>query len=97
MKMYSKVYWIGCAPENSVKMMEHYDSVLTPAIKSSEHHLSHQMIEIEPGKYCLISNYHSKAAADAAGPLVQQLVKPMIEQFGMTLEPVTEGEVVRSI
>ncbi len=95
--MYSKVYWVSCDPDKSATMMEHYDSVMTPAIKSSEHHVGHQMIEIEAGKHCLISNYHSKAAADAAVPGIQELVKPMVEQFGMTLEPITEGEVVRSI
>ena len=82
---------------NRVQNLENYDSVMTPAINSSEHHAGHQMIDVGPGKHCLISNYHSKAAAEAAGPLVQQLVKPMVEQFGMTLEPITEGEAVRSL
>jgi hypothetical protein len=34
--MYSKVYWIGCDPDKAPNLMEHYDSVLTPAIQSSE-------------------------------------------------------------
>jgi hypothetical protein len=76
--------------------MEHYDSVLTPAIQSSEYHVGHHMVEAGSGKWLLVSNYHEKAGADAAVPMVE-LVKPMVEQFGMTLEVITEGEVVRSI
>jgi hypothetical protein len=34
--MYSKVYWIGCDPDKAPNLMEHYDSVLTPAIQSSD-------------------------------------------------------------
>jgi hypothetical protein len=64
--MYSKVYWIGCDPDKAPNLMEHYDSVLTPAIQSSEYH-------------------------------VGELVKPMVEQYGMTLEVITEGKVARSI
>jgi hypothetical protein len=37
--MYSKVYWIGCDPDKAPNLMEHYDSVLTPAIQSSEYHV----------------------------------------------------------
>ena len=48
------------------------------------------------GKWLLVSNYHDKAGAEAALPLVQELVKPMVEQFGMTLEVITEGKVARS-
>jgi hypothetical protein len=95
--MYTKVYWIGTNPDQAEKMMEHYDSVMTPAITASEYHAGHQMLETDGGKWLLISNYHDKASADAAGPLVQELVKPMVEQFGMTLENITEGEVIRSI
>lgn len=95
--MYSKVYWIGCDPTQADNMMEHYDSIMTPAIKSSEYHAGHHMIEAGNGKWLLVSNYHDQAAAEAAGPLVQELVKPMVEQFGMTLEAITEGEVIRSI
>ncbi len=95
--MYSKIYWIGCDPQQTEKMMEHYDSVLTPAIRSSEHHVGHQMIDSGDGKWLLVSNYHSEAGAAASVPMVQELVKPMMEKFGMTLEPITQGEVVRSI
>ena len=35
--------------------------------------------------------------AEATVPMVQELVKPMMEQFGMTLEVITKGEVMRSI
>ncbi|MFT5046973.1 MAG: hypothetical protein ACI8UP_003956 [Porticoccaceae bacterium] len=95
--MYSKVYWIGSDPEQAEKVMEHYDSVLTPAIQSSEYHAGHHMIETDSGKWLLISNYHNKEAADAAAPLVQDIVKPMVEKFGMTLDVITQGDVVRSI
>lgn len=95
--MYSKVYWVGCDPTQADNLMEHYDSVMTPAIKSSKHHLGHHMVEAGRGKWLLVSNYHDKAGADAAIPLVQELVKPMVELFGMTLDPITQGEVARSI
>lgn len=95
--MYSKVYWIGCDPAQADSLLEHYDSVLTPAIQSSEHHVGHHMIEAGSGKWLLVSNYHNKAGAEAAVPMVQDLVKPMVEQFGMTLDVITQGEVARSI
>jgi hypothetical protein len=97
LRMYSKVYWISCDSDKTEKLMEHYDSVMTPAINDSEHHAGHHMIETGSGKWLLISNYHNEAAAAAAVPLVQELAKPMIEQFGMTLDPLTQGEVARSI
>ena len=95
--MYSKVYWICCDPDKAPNLMEHYDSVLTPAIQSSEYHVGHHMVEAGSGKWLLVSNYHDKAGADAAVPMVQELVKPMVEQYGMTLEVITEGKVARSI
>ena len=95
--MYAKIYWIGCDPDNAANMLEHYDSVMTPAIQSSEYHVGHQMVEAGTDRWLLVSNYHNKAGAEAAVPLVQELVKPMVEQFGMTLEVITEGEVTRSI
>jgi phage terminase large subunit-like protein len=97
MVKYSKVYWIGCDPDKAPNLMEHYDSVLTPAIQSSEYHVGHHMVEAGSGKWLLVSNYHDKAGADAAVPMVQELVKPMVEQYGMTLEVITEGKVARSI
>ena len=95
--MYAKIYWIGCDPAHADSLLEHYDAVLTPAINSSEYHVGHHMVEAGTGKWLLVSTYHEKAGAEAAVPMVQALVKPMIEQFGMTLEVITEGEVVRSI
>lgn len=95
--MYSKVYWIGCDPDQAANMLEHYDSILTPAIKSSEYHAGHHMIEAGSGKWLLVSNYHDQAAAEAAGPLVQELITPMVQKFGMTLEVITQGDVTRSI
>jgi hypothetical protein len=41
--MYSKVYWIGCDPDKAPNLMEHYDSVLTPAIQSSEYHVGQKV------------------------------------------------------
>jgi hypothetical protein len=95
--MYSKVYWIGCDPAQADNLMKHYDSVVIPAIKSSENHAGHHLIETGSGKWLLVSNYHDKAASEAAVPLVQELVKSMTEQFGMTLEVITQGEVTFSI
>ena len=95
--MYAKTYWIGCNPNNAAKLLEHYDSVLTPAIQSSEFHAGHQMIEAGTDKWLLVSTYHDKAAAEAAVSLVQELLKPMTEQFGMTIDVIAEGEVARSI
>ena len=95
--MYSKIYRITCDLGKAEGLMAHYDSVLTPAINNSEHHAGHQMIEIEAVEWLLISNYHSKRAAEASVAMVGGLVKPMVEQFGMTLELINEGEVVRTI
>ena len=94
--MYSKVYWISCDPANTDNLLSHYDAVVTAGVKSSEHHVGHHMVEASNGKWLLVSNYHDKAGAEAAASLVRELVTPMIEQFGMTLEVITEGEVARS-
>jgi len=95
--MYAKVYQLACNPDNATKMLEHYDSVMTPAIQSSEFHVGHQMVATGADKWLLVSTYHDKAAADGAVSLVQELVKPMVEQFGLTLDVIAEGEVTRSI
>jgi len=94
--MYSKVYWISCDPEHVDGLMQHYDSVVKPAIQSSQHHVGHHMMEAGDGKWLLVSNYHDHAAATAATDMVQQIVNPMAEQFGMMLDPVAEGEVLHS-
>ena len=94
--MYSKAYWIGCNEGQADAMMAHYDEVIVPAIKASDKHVGHHMLEAGDNRWLLISNYHSKDAADAAVPMVQELIKPMIESHGMTLEPITEGEVTHS-
>jgi glutamine synthetase len=57
------------------------------AVKESEHHIGHHMVESEPAKWLLVSNYHSKEAANAAVPMVQELIRPMVENHGMTLKP----------
>ena len=94
--MHSKVYWISCSPGQSEALLEYYDAVIVPAVKASEHHVGHHMVQSEDEKWLLVSNYNSKEAAEAAVPMVQELVKPMIENQGMTLDVITEGEVVRS-
>ncbi len=95
--MYAKVYRLACNPDNASKMLEHYGSVMTPAIQSSEFHAGHQMVETGPDKWLLVSTCHDRVAAEAAVPLVQELVKLMVEQFGLTLDVIAEGEVARSI
>ena len=54
------------------------------------------MLEAGDNKWLLVSNYVDAAAAEAAKPMVQELIKPMVETFGMTLEVITEGEVTHS-
>ncbi len=77
-------------------MLAHYDAHLVPAIDASEYHVGHHMVQTGADEWLLVSNYVDEAAAAAAVPMVQDLVKPMIEQFGMVLEAVTAGAVVRS-
>jgi hypothetical protein len=92
--MYSKVYWITTDAAQSAGLRSHYDSVAAPAIRDNDHHLSHQMVDIQPGKWILVSNYRSADAAEAAGPLVRDLVAAMSEGFSMTLEVIGEGETI---
>ena len=94
--MYSKVYWISCAPGQSDALLAHYDAAIVPAIKASEHHVGHHMIASGTDRWLLISNYVSQGAAEAAASMVQEIVRPMAEQYGMTLDVITEGEVVYS-
>jgi len=94
--MYAKVYWITCDPASVDNLLSHYDSVVTPGIKESEHHVGHHMVEAGSSKWLLVSNYHDKAGAEASASLVREMITPMIEQFGMTLEILTEGGVTRS-
>ena len=94
--MYSKSYWVTCDDGKADALMERYNTIVKPAIKGSDKHVGHHMIESGPNKWLLISNYTDKTAADSAVPMVQELVKPMIEQNGMSLEVITEGEVIHS-
>ncbi len=94
--MYSKVYWITCSPGQNEALLDHYDSTVVPAIKASEKHIGHHMVEVGESKWLLVSNYVSREDAEAAVPMVQELVKPMIDNYGMTLEVLTEGEAIRS-
>ncbi len=95
--MYTKVYWITSGPGQSDALMDHYDTVVTPAIRESAHHVGHQMIEVQAGKFLLVSNYASADAAEAALPMVKGLVGTMAEGFGMNLELIGEGETTREV
>ena len=55
------------------------------------------MVEVGENEWLLVSNYVSKDAAEAAKPMVQELIKPMVEANGMTLDLIGQGEVVRTI
>ncbi|GJL81798.1 MAG: hypothetical protein DHS20C01_14320 [marine bacterium B5-7] len=94
--MYSKVYRITCSPGQADALLGHYDAHVVPAIKASEHHVGHHMIQTGADEWLLVSNYVSEDAATISAPMVQEIVKPMAEQFGMQLEPVTQGDVNRS-
>ncbi len=93
--MYTKVYRITSNPDARDALLQHYDSVITPAIKQSPHHVGHEMVELAPGEFILSSHYKSAEAAKAAVPMVQQLVGPMAEQFGMDLSVIGEGVLIR--
>jgi hypothetical protein len=45
----------------------------------------------------LVSNYVGREGAEASVSMVQELIKPMVEAQGMTLEVIGQGEVVRTI
>lgn len=95
--MYSKVYWITCLKEQSDELIKHYDAVVTPAIQSSEKHIGQQLIEISSNRWILVSQYVSCDAAKVAEPLVNKLIAPMVENFGMQIEVIGEGDATRSI
>jgi hypothetical protein len=95
--MYSKVYWITCGPGDGTGLMDHYDTVVTQAIQDSQYHVGQQMIQIQPEKWILISNYRSAEAAEAAGPMVRDLVATMSNRFRMTLEVIGEGKTIREV
>ncbi len=94
--MYSKTYWITCNPGKADELLAWYENDVIPAVKASEHHIGHHMIQSGSDKWLLVSNYVDQNAAESAVPMVQELVKPMIERCGMTLEPITEGDVIHS-
>lgn len=94
--MYSKVYWITCTPGQEDALLAQYDATVVPAVKASQHHVGHHMVHAGDSKWLLVSNYNSQEAAEASVAMVQELVKPMVAEQGMTLEVITAGEVVRS-
>lgn len=95
--MYSKVYWITCDEGQEDALLSHYDTVVTPLIRESPHHVGHHMIEVEKGKWILLSNYTGGGAADEATSLVRDLVGGMSEKFGVKLDIIGEGDVTREI
>ena len=95
--MYSKIYTITCNPGQSAGLLAAYDASIVPAINASDKHVGHHMVEVGDDKWLLVSNYVSKEAAEAALQMVQELVKPMMDAHGMTLEVIGEGEAVRTI
>ena len=94
--MYSKTYWISCNEGQADAMLAHYDNEIATAVKASDVHVGHHMIQTGDNRWLLVSNYVDQNGAESAVSLVQELIKPMITQFGMTLEPIAEGEVTRS-
>lgn len=95
--MYTKVYRITSDSEHRDGLLAYYDEVITPAIKASDHHLGHVMVDVGDGDFILSSHYTSSDAASAAVPMVHELVGPMRDRFGMTLDVIGEGEAVRRI
>ena len=95
--MYSKVYTITCTPGQRDAMLTEYDASVVPAVSASDKHVGHHMVEVGENKWVLVSNYVSREAAEAAKPMVQELIKPMVEANGMTLDVIGEGEVIRTI
>jgi hypothetical protein len=95
--MYTKVYRITSDAEHRDGLLDYYDTVITPAIEASDRHVGHVMVDVGDGAFILSSHYTSADAASAAVPMVQELVGPMRERFGMTLDVIGEGEAVRRI
>ncbi len=95
--MYSKVYWITSGAGQNEGLLSHYDSVVTPAVRESAFHVSHQMIEVQSDRWLLVSNYTSAEAVEAAAPMVRDLVDTMAEKYGMTLDVIGEGETTREV
>lgn len=95
--MYSRVYWVACDPGQGDELLAYYDREIAPAIKASNYHIGHHVVGVEAEKWLLVSNYTSKAAADAAAAIVKTRVEPMTKKYGMELGVVTEGEVVRTV
>jgi len=96
--MFSKVYWVGCDADRIDSFMAHYDAHIVPAVQNSEHHLGHHLIQADaPNRWMLVANYKDAQGAETAAPMVQELVKPMAESYGMTLEVIVSGDVTRSI
>jgi hypothetical protein len=91
--MYSKVYWIGCDDGKADDFLAYYEANIVTAVQGSEHHLGHHLVHAGDNRWLLVANYHDADAAEAAAPMVQELVKPMMESFGMTMEVITAGEV----
>jgi len=98
--MFIKVYRLTCNEGFAEQMFEHYDTVVVPMVHAAANHsaetFAHQFIQTDDDKWMLIANYKSADAAEAGLPLVKEIVQPMAEKFGMTIEPIGAGEVVKA-
>lgn len=95
--MYSKVYSITWPVEHTAALEAHYDSVIADAIRGSENHVGHQVISAGPTQWLLISNYTSQQGAEAAAPMVRDLIAPMVDNFGMSIDVIGEGDTTRTV
>ena len=95
--MYSKVYTITCDDGQADALMSHYDDVVGPAIKESEYHVGHHMVEVGDDEWILVANYVDSEAADAASDMVRELVGVMSANFGVELTIIGEGDVRRQV
>jgi len=95
--MYSRVYSISWPAEHTEALLAHYDSVIADAIRGSKHHIGHQVVSAGPTQWLLISNYTSRQGAEAAAPMVRDLISHMVENFGMSIEVIGEGDTTRAV
>jgi hypothetical protein len=95
--MYSKVYSVTCNEGEGDAMVSYYDETVVPAIRESEHHVGHLMIEVGDEEWILVANYVSHEAANEALGMVGDLVADLNERFGTQLTVMGEGEAVRDV
>ena len=95
--MYSIVYSVTCNEGEADAMISHYDATVAPAIRESEEHVGHLLIEVGDDEWILLANYVSHEAANAALRMVGDLVADLNDRFGTQLTVMGEGEVVREV